>query len=197
MWGYEAERHVNRAIPATILIVDDQAIVREAVVRYLQREGFATLVATGGEQATALAPAADLLILDLMLPKVDGIEVCRRVRESAITPIIMLTAKGRIKDKLAGLAAGADDYVVKPFSLAELAARARVALRRVQPGLWVDAVIEIGELRIDARSRIAERSGTTLDMTDREMDLLLFLARHAGQTLPGNSYSIECGMVRS
>jgi len=166
---------------ATILVVEDAPIVRDLVVRYLQREGFDTLAASDGEEALRLLPKADLVVLDVMLPKIDGLEVCRRIRVAGDQPIIMVTAKGRIRDKLVGLALGADDYLVKPFSAAELVARVNVILRRTV-GHWKDDdIVQVGDLVLNGRSRVVIRGERVLDLSDREFDLLLFLARHAGQ----------------
>ncbi len=166
-----------------ILVVEDEAIVAEVVERFLRREGYETMVVGDGRQAlnelTRFLP--DLIVLDIMLPEVDGLEVCRQVRSRAQTPIIMLTARGDETDKVLGLGLGADDYVTKPFSPRELAARVQAVLRRAkaQPG---DAeMLRFGSLRISARTRIVEREGVDLRLTAREFDLLLYLARHAGQ----------------
>jgi len=164
-----------------ILVVEDAPIVRDMVVRYLQRQGFETLIACDGEEALRLASGADLVILDLMLPKLDGFEVCRRIRATDNRPIIMLTARGGIRDKLAGLGIGADDYLVKPFSAAELIARVHAVLRRATAHSMDDDIIQIRDLRIRARTRTVERGATVLELSEREFDLLLFLARHAGR----------------
>ena len=113
-----------------ILIVDDETAVREVVGRYLRREGFETVEASDGRQAIELAGDADLVVLDLMLPQVDGLEVCRRIRSTRNTPIIMLTARAEETDKLVGLGIGADDYMVKPFSPQELQSRIEELLGR-------------------------------------------------------------------
>ena len=119
-----------------ILVVDDEHIVTEVVARYLIREGFSVRTAADGEEALRLARVAppDLVVLDLMLPKLDGLEVCRRLRAESAVPIIMLTAKGEEMDKIVGLTLGADDYLAKPFSPRELVARVQAVLRRAQAG---------------------------------------------------------------
>jgi DNA-binding response OmpR family regulator len=126
----------------------------------------------------------DLIVLDLMLPEVDGLEVCRQVRSQSETPIIMLTARSEESDKVLGLGLGADDYVTKPFSARELAARVQAVLRRFKarnvPGNDAES-LRFGQLRISSRTRVVEREGVDLRLTAREFDLLLFLARHAGQ----------------
>ncbi len=164
-----------------ILIVDDETAVREVVGRYLRREGFETLEAADGRQAIELAADADLIVLDLMLPQVDGLEVCRQIRSSRNTPIIMLTARAEETDKLVGLGIGADDYVVKPFSPRELVARIAAVLRRTATPAQPEDVVRVGELRISPTTRSVERAGTPVELTAREFDLLLFLARSAGQ----------------
>ncbi len=165
-----------------ILVVDDEAIVTEVVERYLLREGYQVTVVRDG--AAALAAVArdpiDLVVLDLMLPKVDGLDVCRRIRAESKVPIIMLSAKNEESDKILGLGLGADDYLAKPFSPRELVARVQAVLRRsapIEPG----DQLRFGGLKINPRGRIAENSGRALDLTAKEFDLLYFLARNPGQ----------------
>jgi DNA-binding response OmpR family regulator len=170
------------AMNERILVVDDEPTIREVVERYLVREGFRTLVAADGEEALVLAPDADLVILDVMLPRVDGIEVCRRIRSRSAVPIIMLTARTEEIDTLLGLRMGADDYVTKPFSPMELVARVQAVLRRAAGATHVDGdVLHAGALRINRGRRTVERSGEPLELTAREFDLLQFLAAHPGQ----------------
>jgi len=169
-------------VKARILVVDDEPNIREVVDQYLRREGYETIVAADGEEALARSADADLVILDLMLPKLDGLEVCRQIRGARDVPIIMLTAKSEEIDKLVGLGVGADDYVTKPFSPRELVARVGAVLRRAQgrprqPG----DVVQIGGLRINPQLRTVERNGQTVDLTAREFDLLFYLAGHPGQ----------------
>lgn len=164
-----------------ILIVDDETAVREVVGRYLRREGFETVEAADGRKAIELAADADLVVLDLMLPQVDGLEVCRQIRSTRNTPIIMLTARAEETDKLVGLGIGADDYVVKPFSPRELVARIAAVLRRTAASTRAEDVIRVGELRISPTTRSVERAGIAVELTAREFDLLLFLAQNAGQ----------------
>ena len=169
-----------------ILVVEDEAIVAEVVERFLRREGYETLVVGDGKQALSAVNRflPDLIVLDLMLPEVDGLEVCRHVRAHSDTPIIMLTARSEETDKVLGLGLGADDYVTKPFSPRELAARVQAVLRRFKarnaPGNDAES-LRFGQLRISPRTRVVEREGVDLRLTAREFDLLLFLARHAGQ----------------
>ena len=167
-----------------ILVVEDEAIVAEVVERFLRREGYETLIAGDGREAlTALGNfIPDLIVLDLMLPEVDGLEVCRQVRARGETPIIMLTARGDETDKVLGLALGADDYVTKPFSPRELTARVQAVLRRTRQLPRADTeTLRFGDLRMNSRTRVVDRDGVDLRLTAREFDLLMFLARHAGQ----------------
>lgn len=165
-----------------ILVVDDEPNIRDVVVQYLRRDGFDTLTAGDGEEAIERSADADLIILDLMMPKLDGIEASRRIRAIRDVPIIMLTAKSEEVDKLVGLGLGADDYVTKPFSPRELVARVQAVLRRSvggsrQPG----DIVQVDGLRINSRLRTVERYGQPLELTAREFDLLRFLASNAGQ----------------
>jgi DNA-binding response OmpR family regulator len=167
-----------------ILVVEDEAIVAEVVERFLQREGYETLVVGDGRQALNAFGSfiPDLIVLDLMLPGVDGLEVCRQVRSRGVTPIIMLTARGEETDKVLGLGLGADDYVTKPFSPRELAARVHAVLRRAKSLPVNDAeTLRFGPLRLNSRTRVVDRDGVDLRLTAREFDLLIYLARHAGQ----------------
>jgi len=165
-----------------ILVVDDERTIRDVVEQYLRREGYATVGVGDGEAAVVAAADADLVVLDLMLPKLDGLEVCRRIRAEREVPIIMLTAKSEEIDKLLGLGLGADDYLTKPFSPRELVARVQAVLRRAQAGPKQPGdVVQVGDLRISPKLRSVERSGRPLDLTAREFDLLLFLASNPGQ----------------
>jgi DNA-binding response OmpR family regulator len=164
-----------------ILVVDDEPHVLDVVGRYLRHEGYETLLAANGDEALKLSDDADLVVLDLMLPSVDGIEVCRRLRARRNIPIIMLSAKAEETDRLVGLGVGADDYVVKPFSPRELVARVQAVLRRAAPQPPTDDILRVGDLRINLKTRLAERLGEPLNLTAREFDLLAFLARSPGQ----------------
>jgi DNA-binding response OmpR family regulator len=168
-------------VRARILIVDDEPAVRDVVGRYLRRESFDVVEAADGPAALELARDADLVVLDLMLPGVDGLEICRRLRAVRNVPIIMLTAKGEEADRLIGLALGADDYVVKPFSPRELVARIQAVLRRSAATAVNDDVIRVGELRVNLATRQVQTAGRDVQLTGREFDLLAFLARHPGQ----------------
>ena len=165
---------------ATILIVDDEPIVREVVVRYLTRDGHVTVEAASGDEARAilLESSPDLVVLDVMLPGTDGLELCRWVRGRSDLPVILLTARGEESDRIVGLELGADDYVTKPFSPRELAARVRTVLRRTRPGAETGERITFGDLEIDGSTRDVWQEGRALRLTAREFDLLWFLARH-------------------
>jgi DNA-binding response OmpR family regulator len=164
----------------TVLVVDDEPIVREVVVKYLRREGFRTLEAGDGDTACALVEREhlDLVVLDLMLPGTDGLAVCRWIRARSTLPVIMLTARGEEADRIVGLELGADDYVTKPFSPRELAARVRTVLRRAQEPVARDARLSFGDLEIDSATREVLLAGTALKLTAKEFDLLWFLANH-------------------
>ncbi len=170
-----------------ILVVDDEAIVREIVERYLTREGYAVRLASDGEAALRIAQseAPDMVVLDLMLPKVDGLEVCRRLRTNSTVPIIMLTARGEETDKIIGLRLGADDYLAKPFSPGELVARVEAVLRRSRThpsgGHVRQSALRFGQLLINAQSRAVESGGRSIELTPKEFDLLSFLANNPGQ----------------
>ena len=162
---------------ATVLVVDDEPIVRRVVARYLRHEGHPTLEA--GDGATALElierERPGLVVLDLMLPGIDGLELCRLIRRRSDTPVIMLTARGEEADRIVGLDLGADDYVTKPFSPRELVARVRSVLRRT-PGHTPATRITAGRLEIDTEAREVTRDGAPLRLTAKEFDLLVFLA---------------------
>jgi DNA-binding response OmpR family regulator len=168
---------------ATVLVVDDEPIVREVVVRYLTREGYRTLEAADGNAARGVIEGSDLdlVVLDVMLPGADGLELCRWIRGRSELPVIMLTARGEEADRIVGLELGADDYVTKPFSPRELAARVRTVLRRSTPDVPKAERLSFEELSIDARTREVKKEGTELRLTAKEFDLLWFLACHPRQ----------------
>ena len=164
----------------TVLVVDDEPIVREVVVRYLEREGYATLEAADGPNARTLVEreSPDLVVLDVMLPGTDGLELCRWIRARSELPVIMLTARGEEADRIVGLELGADDYVTKPFSPRELAARVRTVLRRARSGEPGAERLEFGDVELDAQTRDVRKAGRDVRLTAKEFDLLWFLARH-------------------
>ena len=169
-------------VRGSVLVVDDEPTIGEVVSAYLERAGYETRVAADGPAALeAVAERRpDLIVLDLMLPGLDGLEVMRRVRDRS-TAIILLTAKGEESDRVIGLRLGADDYVVKPFSPAELVARVDAVLRRVDTVAERAPVLTFGALEIDPGARHVRRDAEPVALTAREFDLLLFLARHPGQ----------------
>jgi DNA-binding response OmpR family regulator len=175
----------------TVLVVDDEPKIRDIVRRYLEADGFAVIEQADGPGAleTARDQCPDLIVLDVMLPGLDGVEVLRRLREGSQVPVILLTARDEEVDTLIGLAVGADDYMTKPFSGRELAARARVILRRVNPTSPAPApapgagVIRHGTLSIDPARREVSTAHGPATVTALDFDLLLTLARHPGHVL--------------
>ena len=167
----------------SVLVVDDEPIVREVVVRYLRRDGYTTIEAGDGEMARRVIEAGSpaLVILDVMLPGLDGLELCRWIRRRSDLPVILLTARGEEADRIAGLELGADDYVTKPFSPRELAARVATVLRRASTAPTVREPIVVGDLVIDSLGREVTRAGTSVPMTAREFDLLWFFVAHPRQ----------------
>ena len=165
---------------ATVLVVDDEPIVREVVVRYLAREGHDTLEAADGDRARGVIEGrgVDLVVLDLMLPGTDGLELCRWIRGRSALPVIMMTARGEEADRIVGLELGADDYVTKPFSPRELAARVRSVLRRASPTGAAVATLRIGDVELEQETRDVRKSGSLIRLTAKEFDLLWFLASH-------------------
>ena len=169
-----------------ILVVDDEQSITDLLAYNLRRNGYQPIVAHDGHQALRLAQVEqpDLVILDLMLPGLDGLDVCRALQRESAVPIIMLTARDEEVDRVVGLELGADDYVTKPFSVRELMARVRAVLRRITSGeATAAAVHRIGPLEVDTLSREARLEGALLPLTRLEFDLLETLARHAGQVL--------------
>jgi two-component system OmpR family response regulator len=167
-----------------LLVEDDVKLVR-ALQRGLQREGYAVDLAGTGDEALAQAGSYDYdaLVLDVMLPGTDGFTVCRELRRSEQwVPVLMLTARDNVKDRIRGLDAGADDYLVKPFDFGELLARLRALIRRGPSER--PAVIEVGDLCIDPAAHVVKRAGREVELTPREFALLLFLARRAGEVVP-------------
>jgi DNA-binding response OmpR family regulator len=162
----------------TVLVVDDEPTIREVVVRYLEREGYRTLEAADGRAARELleTDSPNLVVLDVMLPEMDGLALCRWIRARSALPVIMLTARGEEADRIVGLELGADDYVTKPFSPRELAARVRTVLRRAQPGALRNERLSFDGLELDAGTREVRGDDEDLRLTAKEFDLLWFLA---------------------
>lgn len=170
---------------ARVLVVEDDRNLADVVARYLEREGFAVEVVHDGETGLrrALESLPDLVVLDLMLPRLHGIELFRRMRQVAPIPVVMLTARGSEEDRVTGLELGADDYVAKPFSPRELTARVRAVLRRATAAIEVqgDSVLRAGDIELDMVAHEARRAGAPLPLTARELDLLGYLMAHPRQ----------------
>ncbi|GLY51827.1 DNA-binding response regulator [Lentzea sp. NBRC 102530] len=184
-------REAYRGDVEQVLVVDDDTTVRDVVRRYLEHAGYAVELAGDGEQALRLLAAKepDIVVLDLMLPGMDGLEVCRRIRERGSTPVVMLTALGEEEDRIAGLQIGADDYVTKPFSPRELALRVSSVLRRAHRA-FEPRVVRDGNLVLDVAAHTATLDGRPLQLTTREFDLLAFFIGNAGKAF-GRSELLE------
>ena len=167
----------------TILVVDDEARIVKLVRDYLTRAGFDVLDAQDGDTALTMARVErpDLIILDLMLPGVDGLDVCRRLRQESDVPIIMLTARVEEADRIVGLELGADDYVTKPFSPGELVARVRATLRRANGEMGPSTMLRAGDVELDTASLTATVAGELVDLTPTEFQLLAALVRQPGR----------------
>jgi len=170
-------------MPEDILIIEDDAKIAEFLRRGLIYEGYTVRVARDGGEGLAMAreKAPDLVILDLMLPGMDGLEVCQRLRAASEVPILILTARGRVADRVAGLDKGADDYLVKPFAFEELLARIRALMRRRAPK--DREVLTFADLTLDPATRRVHRGGREVELTAREFDLLEYFLRHPEQVL--------------
>jgi two-component system response regulator MprA len=168
---------------ATILVVDDDPKIRSVLGRGLRFEGYDVQIAAGGQEALQLARETpfDLVVLDLTMPRMDGLEVCRRLRRGVSVPILMLTARDAVADRIVGLDSGADDYLTKPFDFEELLARVRALLRRTQP--QEGEILTFGDMRLNTGTREAYRGSRRIDLTTREYELLLLFMRHPRQVL--------------
>ncbi len=168
-----------------VLVVDDDRAVRDAIDRALRFEGYQVIAAADGTGAldAVRSDAPEAIVLDVMMPEVDGLDVCRQLRATGIdTPVLMLTARHAVADRVAGLDAGADDYLVKPFALEELLARLRSLLRRTMPS-GESTAMKVADLDLDPATRRVNRNGTAVDLTKTEFDLLELLMRNAGLVL--------------
>lgn len=176
---------MTEAVAGRVLVVDDDLTVRDVVRRYLELGGHQVSLADNGEDALRWIAEhePDLVVLDLMLPGIDGLEVCRRLRQRSTVPVVMLTALGEEENRIAGLQLGADDYVTKPFSPRELALRVSSVLRRSRAPRPASGPRELidGQLALDVAAHKASLRGTELALTTREFDLLLFLMSHPGE----------------
>lgn len=163
-----------------VLVVDDEPIVRDVVSRYLRRDGFVTLEAASGEDARKILEAESpaLVVLDVMLPGINGLDLCQWIRSSSGVPVILLSARAEEADRIVGLELGADDYVTKPFSPRELAVRVRNVLKRSASEPDAPRSYRFGEIEIDREAREVQRAGERLKLTSREFDLLSFLVSH-------------------
>jgi DNA-binding response OmpR family regulator len=172
-------------MPDTILVADDEESIVELVRLYLAREGYRVETARDGQQALEKARRLepDLVVLDLMMPKVDGWEVCRRLRAERNVPVIMLTARGDDVDKIVGLELGADDYVAKPFNPRELVARVKAVLRRARAPADPDVHVDVADVRIDPARREVTVAGAPVTLRNKEFDLLLALANEHGRVM--------------
>jgi two-component system response regulator RegX3 len=171
---------------AKVLVVEDEQSLREALVFFLEKEGHEVSVAVDGEEAIRVFEnsGAEIILLDLMLPKIDGNQVCKQIRQSSNVPIIMLTAKDSEIDKIVGLEIGADDYITKPYSTRELLARIKAVLRRqVEPPLTVESVIVAGELRLDSDRHVVTLNGNPLTLPLKEFELLELLMENVNRVL--------------
>jgi DNA-binding response OmpR family regulator len=170
--------------PVRILVVDDEPFIVEMLTMGLNYEGFEVSVARTGfealDQARSVRP--DLVVLDIMLPGIDGIEVCKRLRQQGNMGILLLTAKGELEDRIEGLDSGADDYLVKPFSFKELMARVRAILRR--NGINLQQVLRSGDVMMDKQSRKVTRGGHVVELTPREFEMLELFLTHPRQVFP-------------
>ena len=167
---------------AKILIVEDEKQMADFISLELKHEGYDVDICYDGEQGyeNAIKTNYDIILLDIMLPKINGMEVCRRLRMKQNTPIIMLTAKGEITDKVNGLDIGADDYLTKPFEIEELLARMRVVLRRKSQTTNQSKVIQVADLKLDLEKKQVTRSGKNIELTKKEYELLEYLMKNNG-----------------
>jgi DNA-binding response OmpR family regulator len=172
-------------MPNTILVVDDEKNIVQLARLYLGNDGFKVEEAYDGKQALekARTVSPDLIVLDVMMPEMDGLSVCKELRKSSSVPVIILTARGDDVDKIVGLEIGADDYVTKPFNPRELVARVKAVLRRTQGSMSPDTVLEVGDVRLDPARREVTVGGKPVTLRAKEFDLLAAFMRHEGVVL--------------
>jgi two-component system, OmpR family, response regulator ArlR len=170
---------------SSVLLVEDEINVAQFIQLELEHEGYAVTTARDGSEALDhfAEQEFDVILLDWMLPKLDGLEVCRRIRKKSDVPIIILTARDYIGDKIAGLDRGADDYITKPFEIEELLARIRAVMRRHQPKAETSHMLKVENLIVDLKSRRVSRGQDEIELTLREFDLLVFLMKHQGEVI--------------
>ncbi len=181
-------------MPTRVLLIDDDVRLYELLANYLTQNGFSVTCASNGRDGlSALAAGTfDAVLLDVMMPGMDGLEVLRRIREKSPIPVLMLTAKGDETDRVVGLEIGADDYVPKPFSPRELLARLRAVLRRASPAV-VDQRLRVGDVTVDVGSRLVTVNDAPVELTGVEFDILLALARRPGRVVARESLLAEAG----
>lgn len=177
-----------------ILLIDDDARLFDLLATYLRQNGMDVTGAHDGARGLAALEAGtfDAVLLDIMMPGMNGLETCRRIRQKSNVPLIMLTAKGDETDRVVGLEMGADDYVAKPFSPRELLARLRAVLRRAKPDAFAER-ITVGDISIDVAGREAQVAGKAIELTGLELDLLVALARRAGKVISRETLLAEAG----
>jgi DNA-binding response OmpR family regulator len=181
-------------MPSRVLLIDDDARLPELLASYLGQNGVSLTAAPDGEKGLAALEqgAFDAVLLDVMMPGMDGLEVCRRIRAKSNVPVIMLTARGDETDRVVGLELGADDYVAKPFSPRELLARLKAVLRRSRPEVLSEE-LQAGDVKLDIGSRIVAVKGAAVDLTGIEFDILVALMRRAGRVVPRDALLSEAG----
>jgi DNA-binding response OmpR family regulator len=177
-----------------VLLIDDDKRLHELLTAYLEQNGFTVTGAPDGQRGLAALEAEpfDIVLLDIMMPGIDGLEVCRRIRAKSRVPILMLTAKGDETDRVVGLELGADDYIAKPFGPRELVARLRAVLRRANPSVEADFVV-VNDISIDVPGHKVKVGGEDLEVTGIEFDILLALARRAGRVVGRDALLSEAG----
>jgi DNA-binding response OmpR family regulator len=180
----EREQMDEQERPVRVLVVDDEPLIVEMLTMGLSYEGFEVSVARTGFEALEEAQRTrpDLVVLDIMLPGVNGVEVCKRLRDQGDVGVLMLTARGEVEDRIEGLDSGADDYLVKPFSFRELMARARAILRR--RGVNLQRLLRIGDVTMDRQARRVTRGGAAVELTPKEFDMLELFLMHPRQVFP-------------
>lgn len=177
-----------------VLLIDDDARLPDLLREYMEQNGVALTHAPDGSRGLLMLEqgAYDAVLLDVMMPGMDGLEVCRRIRGKSNVPVIMLTARGDETDRVVGLELGADDYIGKPFSPRELLARLRAVLRRARPEVMSEQ-IAVGDITVDVPSRVATNKGAAIDLTGIEFDILVALVRRAGRVVPRDALLSEAG----
>ncbi len=181
-------------MPSRVLLIDDDTRLPQLLGEYLEQNGVSLASAPDGNKGLAMLEqgAYDAVLLDVMMPGLDGLEVCKRIRAKSNLPVIMLTARGDETDRVVGLEIGADDYVAKPFSPRELLARLRAVLRRARPEV-VSEQMTVSGVSVDVPSRLAQVNGSALDLTGIEFDILVALMRRAGRVVPRDALLSEAG----